>query len=1095
MGAHAAISIADIFEGGTMQLRGQLIAESPIFRGNARKTLFTRDGDGTQRLVSLAGEIAGTAQALMDAFTGQSRDGKNIGLLNKLWQRLFGEPLPDGLITRVECQLKKECYPRDRFFDLRMGLRLDEDRWAAEANANYKLETLYRNAIFDFTLTLNDAVLQKGQNAARLYYLLEELREGRFWFGAGKSKGLGRLRLEMPTSPLAAPATPPAPRPGVNHLRLLLTFTARNPVLVGWNWGKVDPEVPAFAAIEGRLLIEAMRDLPDPIRQRLALVIGGPILNSQDWKQRLAELLPRTIAVWVRERSTRESETWILRATALNRLAKGKYPLSQKVIERVQALCDQPFPSRDAARSALEQALADKANMAERILEEMEHQRTASYQLDADTWNELVNTLGVNPSLEARLAETLADENALTQLFADALKGVLPRLYLQVDQQVRLIQSDAWVDEEIARREQHLKIKTMILQGKITESQWGDRHQPPEGITLAAWRSFLDEHSRVRYQHISHPANLRKSITNDRNFIAFLQAYRERVRTELAQPAHIDFRAGGPFNRDISRKYGKPYDTMFMRMLTWAPSQQEPGAWEIYIPGSTLKGAFRKRASQVLKTLWGESPKTTRMLEQLFGAQGLRGALFFSDAYLVNPHQPETHWCSMDGVKMDPHTARPVETAKRDYLYPYGEQLVFRFQIDIADLNEKDMETYAVLAHLLQDFQRGDIPIGGEKTSGFGWVQGQITQVDWLTATADGLTKKLFGDQPLRAEGMWQRLTLTGDQAARALQWLAPLTGAKVAPKPPRAAAGFISHRAFGGYSGKLVVEAEVLSPLHIAESGEPSFKAQLAEGTVNGWDCFALAPGEAALRPQTKTYAIPSRSIKGLLRHLYTIASNSATPSSDLSHLNPVDSLFGWVGQGPNQAIMGRLAFEMGIFTDAELAWFKVPYPYTGWMWLDGKWQHQPGNAVPMHRIAQQWRLFLHVPLAPIVKRLDDFQPDTVQASYIRAILPGARARLSIRFWNLEQEELQRLIWCIELEPHLAHKLGKHRHVGFGSVRLRILPESSLFHLDERYAGAPEAQWQRPLVPREWFNPLVIAHYSELQTALNVQALGLVTR
>jgi len=1077
-----------------MQLRGQLIAESPIFRGNARKTLFTRDGDGTQRLVSLAGEIAGTAQALMDAFVGQSRDGKNIGLLNKMWQRLFGEPLPAGLITRVECQLKKECYPRDRFFDLRMGLRLDEDRWAAEANANYKLETLYRNAIFDFTLTVNDAELQKGQNAARLYFLLEELREGRFWFGAAKSKGLGRLRLEMPSSPLPAPATPPTPRAGVNHLRLLLTFTARNPVLVGWNWGKVDPEVPSFTAIEGRLLVEAMRDLPAPIRQRLALVIGGPILSAQDWKQRLAELLPRTCAVWLRERSAAESETWVLRASALTKLAKGKYPLAQKVLDLVQPLCDQPFPGEEAARRAVEQALGDKANMANRILEVMEQQHTAVHQLDSTAWHELADALGFDPALQARVAAALDDETALTEVLTAALRPILPRLYLQVDQQINLIQSDAWIDVEIANREQHLKIKMLLLQGKISEAQWDNRNQPPEGISLAAWRSFLDEHRRVRYQHIMHAANLRKSMANDRNFIAFLQAYRERVRTELAQPHHVDFRAGGPFNRDISRKYGKPYDTMFMRMLTWAPSVQEQGAWEIYIPGSTLKGAFRKRASQVLKTLWGESPKTTGVLDQLFGTQGVRGTLFFSDAYLMDPHKPEAHWCSMDGVRMDPHTARPIETAKRDYLFPYGDELVFRFQIDIADLNEKDLETYAVMAHLLQDFQRGDIPIGGEKTSGFGWVEGRMVQIEWLTATADGLTKKLFGDQPLRAEGMWQRLTLTGDQAANALQWLVPLTGAKPpAPQPPRAAAGFISHRAFGGYSGKLIVEAEVLSPLHIAESGEPSFKAQLDGVTVNGWDCFALAPAEAALRPQPGLYALPSRSIKGLLRHLYTIVSNSTTPSSDISRLNPVDSLFGWVGQGPNQAIMGRLAFEMGVFGDAQLAWFKVPYPYTGWVWDGKQWLHQPGHAVPMQRIANQWRLFLHAPLAPIVKRLDDFQPDSVQASYIRAILPGARARFSIRFWNLEQEELQRLIWCIALEPHLAHKLGKHRHVGFGSVRLHIRPESALYRLDERYAGATESQWQRPLVVKEWFNPLVIAHYSELQNVLNVQALGLV--
>ncbi|MCX7837978.1 MAG: RAMP superfamily CRISPR-associated protein [Anaerolineae bacterium] len=1071
-----------------MQLQGKLIAETPIYRGNMRKTLFTRDGDGTQRLVSLAGEIAGTAQALMDAFIGKSRDGKNSGLLLQLWQRLYGEPMPPDLITRVECRLRQEAYPRDRFFDLRMGLRLDEDRWAIEANANYKMETLYRNAVFDFALTVNDAVMQKEPNAARLYFVLQELCEGRFWFGAGKSKGLGRVRLELQT-PLPAPTTVPTLQPRANHLRLTLTFNARNPVLVGWNWGKVEPDVPAYKAVEGRLLVEAMRDLPEGIRHRLSLVLAGPILTPDDWKQRFAELLPRTIAVWLRDRSAAVLETWVLHTSALNKLSKGKHPLGQQVLQAAQRFCEKPFPSKDAARTALEDALGDKAHMAKRILEVLECQQTETYQLDAEAWRELNEAFGFDATLQEQVTAALQDEDALTQVFARAVKPLLPRLYLQVDQQITLVQSDAWVDAEIDTREQHLKIKTLLLQGKISEAQWDDRNSPPAGVPLAAWRSFLDEHPRARYQHLLNATNLRKSITNDQNFIAFLKSYRERVRVELAQPHLIDFRAGGPFNRDVSRKYGKPYDTVFMRMLTWSPSSQQEGAWEIYIPGSTIKGAFRKRASQVLKTLWGESPKTTQVLDYLFGTQGKRGTVFFSDAYLADPRTPERNWCSMDGVRMDPATARPIETAKRDYLFPYGDELVFRFQIDLLDVNEEHQDALAVLAHLLQDFQRGDIPIGGEKTSGFGWVKGQVAQVEWLTATPDGISAQLFGEQALTRQGAWYRLTLQGQDALTTLRWLKPLPSNPPAPAPPRAVAGFISHRAFGGYSGKLIVEAKVLSPLHIAERGEPSFRGGGHDGTVNGWDFFALAPAEAALRPDKKLYALPSRSIKGLLRHIYTIASNAATPSTDLSKLNPADALFGWVGQGPNQAIMGRLAFEFGLFEDAELAWFKVPYPYTGWTFEDGKWQHQPGHAVPIYRVGN-WRLFRHAPLAPIVKRLDTFAPDTLQASYVRAILPGARARLAIRFWNLEKQELQRLIWCIVLEPHLAHKLGKHRHVGFGSVRLSLLPESWLTRLDARYAAADDARWQQPLVVSEWLEPKVIAYYSELKTALNAQSL-----
>ncbi len=1068
-----------------MIIRGKLIAEAPIYRGNARKTLFTRDGDGSQRLVSLAGEISGTAQALMDAFIGRSRDGRNIGLLDRLWRRLYGEPLPDGLITRVECRLPEAVYTQDRFFDLRMGLKLDEDRWAAEANANYKMETIFRNAGFDFSMMVNDAVLERGENRARLYYLLQELVAGRFWFGAGKSKGLGRLRLEADLGSAVPPA--PALQPEANYLKIVLRFNADNPVLVGWNWGKVDPAMPAFAAIEGRLLIAAMRDIPDPIRQRLELVIGGPILSPEDWKRRLAEYLPRAIALWLQERSSAQSEVWILREKALAKLTKGKYPLSQKALETVKPLCDQPFPSAEAAEAALRERVG---NQARRILEVMERQQQASQQLDQAAWREVADGLGLDNPLVETLTGQLGDEAALTQTLAAACRPVMARLYQQVDHQVDLLRSDAWVDAEIANREVHLRIKQMLLEGKIGEAQWMNRNQPPEGISPAAWRSFLEEHSRVRYQHIVHPVNLRKSIVNDRNFIAFLRSYRAKARQELSQPYHVDFRSGGPFNRDVSRKYGKPYDTMFMRMLTWNPSEQE-GAWEIYIPGSTIKGAFRRRASQVLRTLWGESPRTAEILDYLFGQQGQRGAIYFSDAYLTDPTQPEKVWCSMDGVRMDPATARPVETAKHDYLFAYGDQLNFQLQLELQDLTERDRPALAVLINLLKDFQQGDIVLGGEKTAGFGWVKARVSEITWLTADpANALLADLLPERPLARNGPWYQLTLRDEEAAD-VAWRAALPAAmQVEARPPRAQAGFISHRAFGGYSGMLAVEAEVLTPLHVRESGEPTRRAVLDGSTVNGWDCFSFAPAEASLRPEVRRYALPSRSLKGLIRHIYAIASDSKGESPDLAHLNPADSLFGWVGVGPNQALMGRLAFSFAAFEETpELAWFKVPYPYGGWICENGVWRQSTVKTVPMIQIDKTWRLFSHAPLAPIVTRLEDFTPDTVQASYTRAILPGAQARFTIRFWNLEREELQRLIWCIGLEDGLAHKMGHHRYVGFGSLRLRILPESSLLDWKKRYADQEEGRL--PLRVAEWFDPTVVAHRAELLSALDAAVLS----
>ena len=245
-------------------------------------------------------------------------------------------------------------------------------------------------------------------------------------------------------------------------------------------------------------------------------------------------------------------------------------------------------------------------------------------------------------------------------------------------------------------------------------------------------------------------------------------------------------------------------------------------------------------------------------------------------------------------------------------------------------------------------------------------------------------------------------------------------------------------------------------------------------------------------MRDTSKLYALPSKSIKGMIRHIYTIASDSNEPSLDVSRLNPADSLFGWVGKGPNQAIMGRLAFSLGMFDAPELAWFKVPYPYGEWEHTGGRWRKIPGNSVLMRAIGKNWRMFTHAPLAPIIEGLDGFQPDTFQASYFRAILPDARTRFTIRFWNLDEQELSRLIWCIALEPQLAHKIGRSRYLGFGSLRFRVLSDSFIIDWAKRYAGKSEQSWQLPIDVENWIRLETIFHYRELRKVMDADSLRL---
>jgi len=797
------------------------------------------------------------------------------------------------------------------------------------------------------------------------------------------------------------------------------------------------------------------------------------------------------------KQSSKEQESWFLPAVAVEKLGKGKFALSQKLLDKIKPLGGQPYPSRDAAEAAIKQVLGSKANMVGRVLDVLAHESKKGQQFDPGAWGQLADAMGFEQAAGERLAEHIQDEAALAGAVAHECAKVLPRLFQQVDQQVRLIQSDSWIDEEIAVREEHLHVKNLLAQGKIEEWQWLDKDWTPEGVRPSTWREFLESHKRVQYRHMLNAKNLKKSIANDKNVIALLEGYRNHTRQELSQPCNTDFRAGGAANREISRKYGKPYDTVFMRMLSWAPSSRQQGMWEIYIPGSTIKGAFRKRGSQLLKTLWGDTAKTAFALNLLFGEQGQRGLVYFSDAYLTEGGDSSHAWCSMDGVKMDPATGGPIEEAKADYLFAYGKDLSFNLRLDIQDLSAKEMEVFSIFTHLLDDFSKGDIPLGGEKTCGFGWVKGRIDGLQWLTATEpekDSVGKRLLGQRTLERSGIWHALSLDGDAAQNALR-PAPLSseGNQGAHNPPRSKQGFISHRAFGGYCGMLSLEGEILTPISVKESGEPSriqAPEDPGEGFINGWEPFSMSPPEASQRAQERLYALPSKSLRGMVRHIYTIASNSSKDSPDITRLNPVDSLFGWVGNGPNQAIMGRLSFAFGQFEKAETAWFKTPYPYGMWQFLDGQWKNIPKQQATVKQIAHTWRLFPHAPLAPCVQKLDDFAPDTPKADYVKAILSGALCRFSIRFWNLEKEELQRLLWCLVLEPGLAHKMGKGRYLGFGSLRLKLLPDSFLTDWAGRYCGQGQAggAGQKPINCAEWLDSKVIQHYQELRKALDAQ-------
>ncbi len=439
---------------------------------------------------------------------------------------------------------------------------------------------------------------------------------------------------------------------------------------------------------------------------------------------------------------------------------------------------------------------------------------------------------------------------------------------------------------------------------------------------------------------------------------------------------------------------------------------------------------------------------------------------------------------------MDSATGKPIEEAKADYLFAYGKQLSFKLQLDLQDLSEKDNEALSLFSHLIMDFHRGDIPLGGSKTNGFGWSKAEIAEINWFTSSENSFSKKLFAGHQLKQQGFWKSVTIKGEAAFNLLQSITPLriNARKIPATPPKASQGFISHRYFGGHCGSFSLEGEILTPLSVKESGEPSFQAMVGGENINGWDFFSLSSPEAALRKGKKIYALPSKSLRGMIRSIYAIASASIGQSSHINKLNPADSLFGWVGTGPNQALAGRLSFNFAQFDNPQLAWYQVPYPYGNWQFDDGQWKNVPKKQASLLRIGQEWRYFPHAPLAPVAKQLADFTPDSVKANYLRAILPRARCHFTLRFWNLTDKELQRLMWCLILEDGLAHKLGRARYLGFGSLKIRLLPDSFLIDWGNRYSGKSGAAWRKPLLKEDWIRPEVIENYQALKEALHAQ-------
>jgi len=169
----------------TLRIEGQLVAETPLHVGGAEAAAHSDmplavDGQGRYYLpgTSVAGAIRAHCRAFDEAKPWGFAEGPDKGAAS----RIIVDDAPTLDTPAVE---------------LWHGNGIDR-RWGTAADqVNYDREVLPRGTRFAFRLQLEIGDEQDiGARRGLAAWLLDELEHGRIAFGAGATRGLGRVRLE-----------------------------------------------------------------------------------------------------------------------------------------------------------------------------------------------------------------------------------------------------------------------------------------------------------------------------------------------------------------------------------------------------------------------------------------------------------------------------------------------------------------------------------------------------------------------------------------------------------------------------------------------------------------------------------------------------------------------------------------------------------------------------------------------------------------------------------------------------------------------------------------------------------------------------------
>ncbi|MDY6856509.1 MAG: TIGR03986 family CRISPR-associated RAMP protein [Thermodesulfobacteriota bacterium] len=206
--------------------------------------------------------------------------------------------------------------------------------------------------------------------------------------------------------------------------------------------------------------------------------------------------------------------------------------------------------------------------------------------------------------------------------------------------------------------------------------------------------------------------------------------------------------------------------------------------------------------------------------------------------------------------------------------------------------------------------------------------------------------------------------------------------------------------------------------------------------------------------------------------------------PCTCYESLCPACRVFGWVCANPQEDLKKKVAYAGRVrVSHAEITEYKgvlsefpfplsilsMPKPTTTYFYLlnkDGK----PDFHVKYDTYGAKLRgrkFYRHQTEA----KKEEYQrsggkKDKTNRTVRDALNPGAKFEFTIEFENLAPVEMGALLWSIEMEDAMHHRLGLAKPLGFGSVKISIIEVLSM-NARQRYTSFTNDWWEKIESPK----------------------------